>query len=71
VGSLLYIKRTEKLDKREMPRDTDVLSFRIPELLREKLGWIEIDSETKSRKVNRISEEFIMFVRRYGVRIKL
>jgi acetyltransferase-like isoleucine patch superfamily enzyme len=71
VGSLLYIKRTEKLDKREMPRDTDVLSFGIPELLREKLGWIEIDSETKSRKVNRISEEFIMFVRRYGVRIKL
>jgi hypothetical protein len=71
VGSLLYIKRTEKLDKREMPRDTDVLSFRIPEPLREKLGWIEIDSETKSRKVNRISEEFIMFVRRYGVRIKL
>jgi hypothetical protein len=71
VGSLLYIKGTEKLDKENLPHGTDVLSFRIPEPLREKLGWIEIDSETRSKKVNRISEEFIMFVRRYGVRIKL
>jgi serine acetyltransferase len=71
VGSLLYIKKTEKLDKQNLPHDTDVFSFRIPALLREELGWIEVDSETKSKKVNRISEEFIMFVRRYGVRIKL
>jgi acetyltransferase-like isoleucine patch superfamily enzyme len=71
VGNLVYIKKPEKLGIEHLSPDTDILSFRIPGFVKEKLGWIEIDSETKSKKVNRISEEFIMFVRRYGVRIKL
>ncbi len=47
----------------------DVLSFTIPSATKQEHGWIEIDSETSSTKLQGLSQELVQFISRYGLRI--
>lgn len=47
----------------------DVLSFTIPSATKQEHGWIEIDSESSSTKLQGLSQELVQFIGRYGLRI--
>lgn len=72
MGNLVYSKEiTDQLDNTDLSllKDFDVVSFQVPLPLKETHNWIEIDSETRSKNVNKLSNEFAQFISRYGVRL--
>lgn len=73
LGNLVYSQelRPALLEKPELShlKSLDLLSFQIPTMLKQTHGWIEIDTESKSKKINELSNKFVQFVGRYGVRI--
>jgi acetyltransferase-like isoleucine patch superfamily enzyme len=73
VGNLVYAKELQpaSLENAEIKSLTnfDVVAFQIPATLKRVLNWIEIDSETRSKKLNELSNSLVQFISRYGVRI--
>lgn len=72
MGNLVYSKEiTDQLDNTDLSllKDFDIVSFQVPLPLKETHNWIEIDSETRSKNVNKLSNEFAQFISRYGVRL--
>ena len=72
MGNLVYSKEiTDQLDNTDLSllKDFDIVSFQVPLPLKENHNWIEIDSETRSRNANKLSNEFAQFISRYGVRL--
>lgn len=72
-GSFIYLKNfeSEQIEKIRSysSKDIELVSFQVPYELKQTYRWIELDSETKSGRLNRVSEEFAQFISRYGVRI--
>jgi acetyltransferase-like isoleucine patch superfamily enzyme len=56
------------LDFKRIRRNDIVLSFRIPDWIKEQNMWIELDSK-RSNSSSDLSNCFISFVRRYGIKI--
>lgn len=73
LGNLIYSKnfKSEQLEKIQSysSKDVELVSFQVPLELKQKYSWIELDSETRSGQLNIVSEEFVRFIKRYGVRI--
>jgi carbonic anhydrase/acetyltransferase-like protein (isoleucine patch superfamily) len=73
VGNMAYFKKAQPtlLERPELSSldSFDIISFQVPLILKQKFSWIEIDSETRSKKVNVLLKEFVQFVNRYGLRI--
>lgn len=73
VGNLVYLKEAQptslKTAEIQSLGNFDVISFQIANTLKRTLNWIEIDSETRSKKVNELSNNLVQFISRYGVRI--
>jgi acetyltransferase-like isoleucine patch superfamily enzyme len=72
-GNLVYCKEIS-LDLLTLPElhsleSFDLLSFVIPSTSKQDRGWIEIDTETSSARLQEISRDFVRFVSRYGLRI--
>ncbi len=72
-GNLVYCKEILPdiltLPELRSLNNLDLLSFVIPSASKQERGWIEIDSETSGGKLQDISQEFVQFVGRYGLRI--
>ena len=56
------------LNFKHFGRNDIVLSFKIPDWIKEQNMWIELDSK-RSKCSNDLSNYFISFVRRYGIKI--
>jgi len=73
VGNLVYLKKAQpvlsKMPALSSLDSFDLISFKVPQKLKRTFNWIEIDSETRSKNVNRLTSEFVQFVSRYGLRI--
>jgi len=73
IGNLLYSKEVDghPLESHEIKalKDLCVVSFIVPEAIRKRHDWIELESEKCSSNLNRIAREFVAFIRRYGVRL--
>jgi len=73
AGNMAYFKEVQPtlLERPELSslESFDIMSFQVPPILKQKFNWIEIDSETRSKKVNKLSNDFVQFVNRYGLRI--
>ena len=73
IGNLLYVKRVDRkiLDDPNVKEldDFDIVSFIVPNAIKRKHEWIEIESETSSSRLNRLALEFAAFIRRYGIRL--
>ncbi|NVM55396.1 MAG: hypothetical protein HWN66_16940 [Candidatus Helarchaeota archaeon] len=70
MGNLIYISDNfnENLQKVQ-EKEFDLISLEIPDKIKRNYNWIEIDTELKSEKNNKLSLEFIEYLRRYGVKI--
>ncbi len=72
-GNLVYCKEILPdlltLPELRSLKGYDLLSFIIPSTSKQERGWIEIDNETSGGKLQGISQEFVQFVGRYGLRI--
>jgi acetyltransferase-like isoleucine patch superfamily enzyme len=72
IGNLVYGNevKTETLSSPELASlsSYDIVSFTISQEIKDKTCWIEMETETKSSNLNKLSEEFAKFLRRYGVR---
>lgn len=73
IGNFVYTYKVE-LEQLNVPELTsveefDVVSFTIPEALKDRRCWVELDTETRSPKVNKLTSDFVQFLRRYGVRV--
>ncbi len=70
IGKLIYISDNfEENLKKLNEKKFDIISLQIPEYIKSKYNWIEIDTELKSETNNELSLEFIEYLRRYGVKI--
>jgi hypothetical protein len=73
AGNIVYLKEVQpallKTPTISSLDGFDIISFEVPSTLKQAFSWIEIDSETRSKKVNKLSSEFVQFVNRYGLRI--
>jgi acetyltransferase-like isoleucine patch superfamily enzyme len=73
AGNIVYFKEAQpallKTPTISSLDGFDIISFEVPSTLKQAFSWIEIDSETRSKKVNKLSSEFVQFVNRYGLRI--
>ena len=73
AGNIVYLKEVQsallKTPAISSLDSFDIVSFEVPSTLKQAFNWIEIDSETRSKEVNKLSSEFVQFVNRYGVRI--
>lgn len=73
IGNFVYTHEVE-IEQLNVPELTsveefDVVSFTIPEALKDRRCWVELDTETRSPKVNKLTSDFVQFLRRYGVRV--
>ena len=73
AGNIVYFKEAQptllKMPEISLLDGFDIISFEVPSTLKQAFNWIEINSETRSKKVNKLSSEFVQFVNRYGIRI--
>ena len=72
LGNVIYIKEladNQSLAGLQLPESFDIVSFRIPSSFKKSYNWIEIDSETRSKEMNKLSCELGQFISRYGVRL--
>jgi len=73
IGNIVYVSeaKNETLGNYELTSISgfDLMSFTILPALKEKLCWIEIETEKKSANLNKLSTELVQFLGRYGVRI--
>jgi len=73
LGSLLYLQEIKpallKRPEFSSIKSFDLMSFQVPPKLKRSFNWIEIDTETRSKEISKLSSEFVQFVGRYGVRI--
>jgi acetyltransferase-like isoleucine patch superfamily enzyme len=63
-GRLVYT-----LDFKGIQENDILLSFQIPDNLKEEYGWIELDT-LRFKTTKEFAKHFIAFVRRYGIRLK-
>jgi acetyltransferase-like isoleucine patch superfamily enzyme len=72
-GNIVYVSeaKNETLGNYELTsvEGFDLVSFTILPALKEKLRWIEIETEKRSANLNKLSTELVQFLGRYGVRI--
>jgi len=73
IGNFVYTYKVE-LEQLNVPELTsveefDVVSFMIPKALKDRRCWVELDTETRSPKVSKLTSDFVQFLRRYGVRV--
>ena len=70
MGNLIYISDNfeENLSKIG-EKDYDLISLEIPDEIKRDCNWIEIDTELRTEEINKLSLEFIQYLRRYGVKI--
>jgi len=73
VGNFVYVYEAE-LEQLKDPDlaslgEFDIVSFKIPQTLKDRPRWVELDTETRSPQVNKLTSEFVQFLRRYGVRV--
>lgn len=73
VGIFVYAYEA-KLEQLKDPDLTslsefDMVAFTIPQTLKDQRGWVELDTETRSPKINKLTSEFVQFLGRYGVRV--
>ena len=61
---LVFVSNFKKLQKSDV-----AISFNIPKEIKQKYQWIELDSLDSNIK-NTLAKQFILFVRRYGIKIK-
>ncbi|MFL6362102.1 MAG: acyltransferase [Nitrososphaeraceae archaeon] len=57
------------LDFQNVKRDDVIISFRIPPKIKHRYDWIELDTLNANTGEN-IAKHFIVFLRRYGIKIK-
>lgn len=73
VGDFVYTHKAEleQLNAPELAslKGFDIVSFTVPEALKGRRCWVELESETRSRKVSKLTSNFVQFLRRYGVRV--
>lgn len=70
TGSFIYSVDIEKIESMPSPsKAIDVVSFNLPQHIKTSLNWVDINTETRSSKLNQITHEFTNFLRRYGVRV--
>jgi len=73
AGNLAYFKEIDEqlLDDPAIKalNAFNIVSFIVPDVIKGKYDWIEIESETSSLQLNKLSIEFGAFVRRYGIRL--
>jgi acetyltransferase-like isoleucine patch superfamily enzyme len=73
AGNIVYFKEAQpallKMPEISLLDGFDIISFEVPSTLKQAFSWIEIDGETRSKKVNKLSSQFVQFVNRYGLRI--
>lgn len=63
-GRLVYT-----LDFKGIQESDAIISFQVPDALKEKYDWIELDTLRFSTK-KEFAKHFITFIRRYGIRLK-
>jgi hypothetical protein len=68
IGQVYYNLKINDLPK--LANNCDLVSFRIPKRFRNRLNWIDLETETRSTNLNKLSLELLQFLRRYGVRVK-
>jgi len=73
IGNLIYAKQADKKVSDDPDIKAlnafDVVSFIVPDAIRRKHEWIEMESETSSSRLNKLALEFAAFIRRYGIRL--
>jgi len=73
IGNVVYVDeaKNEILGNNDLKSVSgfDLMSFIIPPALKEKLNWIEIETEKRSTNLNKLSTELVQFLGRYGVRV--
>jgi len=72
AGGFIYAEEIGKirLENLSTPsRTIDVVSFNLPQHIKARFNWVEIDTETRSLKLNKMTKEFTDFLRRYGIRV--
>lgn len=62
-NSLIYTTKFKNFNAKDI-----IVSFRIPEKLKSKHEWIELDSK-KSKINTELAKNFVTFIRRYGIKI--
>jgi len=58
------------LDFTHFSRDDIILSFKVPDWIKKRNMWIELDSQSSNTSIN-LANHFISFVRRYGIKIHM
>jgi acetyltransferase-like isoleucine patch superfamily enzyme len=58
------------LDFKHFSRDDIILSFKVPDWIKKRNMWIELDSQSSNTSIN-LANHFISFVRRYGIKIRM
>ena len=73
VGNFVYASKAEpeQLNDPDLTslKRFDIVSFTIPQALKDQHRWVELDTETRSPIVSKLTNEFVQFLRRYGVRV--
>ena len=72
LGNLVYVKELaddQSLASLQLPTSFDIVSFRVPSSFKKSGSWIELDTETRSKEMNKLACEFAQFIGRYGVRL--
>lgn len=72
LGNLVYIKEltdNQSLAELQLPESFDIVSFQVPSSFKKSCNWVELDSETRSKEMNKLSCELAQFIGRYGVRL--
>ena len=70
TGGFIYsadIKKIKNLSR--VSQAMDLVAFNIPQHIKASWNWLDIESETRSPKLNQMTERFVDFLRRYGVRV--
>ena len=57
------------MDFQSLKEDDVIISFRIPPKMKHRYDWVELDTLDAKTNEN-IGKHFIVFLRRYGIKIK-
>jgi len=72
AGGFVYTEEIRKIRLEDLSTHSmtiDVVSLYLPQHIKARFNWGEIDTETRSLKLNKMTKEFTDFLRRYGLRV--
>lgn len=73
IGNFVYTYKAQlkQFDVSEVSslKPFDVVSFTVPDGLKDQHSWVDLTTETRSPGVNKLTDYFVEFIRRYGVRV--